>query len=239
MRQERAVTGSREGNTCRKIGCLRDGGQMKALVLGDEVAEILHSGKVRSHCQGADLILSTGDLPADYLEYVVTMLNVPMLYVLGNHDRPWELQDGEMIDGPRGGENVDEQVICLDQPSGDPLCVAGLEGSPWYNGEGHQYTKREMRRKASRLARRLHIGQLRGRRLGVLLTHAAPKGIHDAKGRAHRGFDSILHIIRRFQPRYAIHGHVHPSYGYDTKPRIVGRTTVLNVYRYAFLEIDP
>jgi len=39
-----------------------------------------------------ELVLSCGDLPYYYLEYIVSMLNVPLLYVHGNHDAPPEYQ---------------------------------------------------------------------------------------------------------------------------------------------------
>jgi len=209
---------------------------VKTLILSDVVAEILHSGKLKSHCQGVELILSCGDLPSDYLDYVVTMLNVPLLYVLGNHDRPRLVSNGEWAEGPEGGRNVDRDVICVGERE-QPVCVAGLEGSMRYNDGLHQYSEREMRRRAATLARRLHVARWRGRSLDVLLTHAAPRGVHDGDDLAHRGFAAFTRLIERFQPRYAVHGHVHPSYGYDTKPRRIGRTTVMSVYRYTFLEI--
>ena len=36
------------------------------------------------------LILSAGDLDPDYLQFLVTMLNVPLLYVPGNHDSMYD-----------------------------------------------------------------------------------------------------------------------------------------------------
>jgi len=212
---------------------------MRVLVVSDAVAEILHSAKLRSHCEGVGLILSCGDLPIDYLEYLVTLLNVPLLYVHGNHDRPWELPNGRMIQGARGGRDIDERMVCIESDAGRELCVAGLEGSPFYSGGAYQYTQREMQRKASRLRRRLRVHRVRRRSLDVLLTHAAPKGVHDGEDRAHQGFEAFNRLVRAVEPRFLIHGHVHPSYGYDTKPRVLGRTTVISVYRYAFLEIEP
>ena len=210
---------------------------MKTLVLSDAIAEILYAETLRDHCRGVELILSCGDLPADYLEYVVTMLNVPLLYVLGNHDRPRLGAEDTWREGPEGGKNVDGRVLRIEGESTRQVCVAGLEGSMWYNGGPHQYSESQMRRRAAALARRLHVERWRGRSLDVLLTHAAPRGVHDGIDLAHRGFESFARLIRRFQPRYAVHGHVHPSYGYDTKPRRIGRTTVINVFRYTFLEI--
>ena len=41
------------------------------------------------------LILSAGDLDADYLEFLVTMLNVPLVYVRGNHDGDYDRKPPE------------------------------------------------------------------------------------------------------------------------------------------------
>jgi Icc-related predicted phosphoesterase len=97
-----------------------------------------------------------------------------------------------------------------------------------------------MRAKARCLSMRLAAARLRyGRGLDVLITHAAPEGIHDGTDRAHQGFRAVRRLIERWQPRWAIHGHVHPSYGYDTAPRRLGRTTVVNVFGYEILETAP
>jgi Icc-related predicted phosphoesterase len=212
---------------------------MRILVVSDAVREVLHSPAVRSQCAGVELILSCGDLPADYLEYLVTFLNVPLLYVHGNHDRPVYREEGMIAEGPQGGENVDARVKRVAFASGDHLIVAGLEGSRFYNGGPHQYTEWQMRAKARRLALRLAASRARHRHgLDVLITHAAPAGIHDGADRAHQGFRTFRRIIERWQPRWALHGHVHPSYGYDTKPRTIGRTTVVSVFGYEILEIS-
>ena len=62
---------------------------MKILCIADSEDERLISswstvGKAR--LEGVELILSAGDLKPYYLEFLVTMLNVPCLYVRGNHD---------------------------------------------------------------------------------------------------------------------------------------------------------
>src|SRR6266508_365807 len=56
----------------------------RILAVADEVDESL-GGEALAQLR-PDLMLSAGDLPFDYLEYLVTVLNVPLLYVPGNHD---------------------------------------------------------------------------------------------------------------------------------------------------------
>lgn len=59
---------------------------MKILLVADEELRELwdhwdHVGKSRT--EGVELILSAGDIKPYYLEFLVTMLNVPCLYVRG------------------------------------------------------------------------------------------------------------------------------------------------------------
>ena len=141
----------------------------RILALADEVDDSL--GAEALERLGPDLVLGCGDLPADYLEYVVTVTGSPLLYVPGNHDpdhrsrrmeawavplaagasdRPASLglgapeREGQ---GPPGGcTNVDGRVV---EASG--LVIAGLGGSHRYREGPNQYTQREMRRRARRL----------------------------------------------------------------------------------------
>ena len=58
----------------------------KLLIISDE--ETLYrypEEKVKKMFEGIDLIISCGDLRNDYLDYVVTILNKPLVYVNGNH----------------------------------------------------------------------------------------------------------------------------------------------------------
>lgn len=52
--------------------------------MADEVDEFLYGDKLQT--LRPDLVVSCGDLPSDYLEYLVSSLNVPLVYVPGNHD---------------------------------------------------------------------------------------------------------------------------------------------------------
>ncbi|MGA8924490.1 MAG: hypothetical protein WB682_15225, partial [Candidatus Dormiibacterota bacterium] len=56
----------------------------RILAVADEVDEKLEGDKLPA--LRPDVVLSCGDLPFDYLEYLVSRLDVPLLYVPGNHD---------------------------------------------------------------------------------------------------------------------------------------------------------
>ncbi len=81
---------------------------MKILLVADREDEKVWNywdavGKNRY--EGVDLILSAGDIKAAYLEFLVTMLNVPCLYVRGNHDQMYHEQP------PKGCVCIDGGVI--------------------------------------------------------------------------------------------------------------------------------
>lgn len=62
---------------------------------------------------GIDLILSAGDLSPHYLEFLVTMTNVPLLYVRGNHDSYYDERP------PEGCVCVEDSVVVLERtPAG-------------------------------------------------------------------------------------------------------------------------
>jgi hypothetical protein len=59
---------------------------MTALALNGEVVPVLYGTSLRGRYVNADLIVSCGDLPPEYLEYVGSELHVPLRYIPGSHD---------------------------------------------------------------------------------------------------------------------------------------------------------
>lgn len=168
------------------------------------------------------------------------MLNVPLLFVPGNHDSDLKLPDMSWMPlrtelpavGPEGCENIDGRVIDV-----LGLRIAGLGGSPRYKRGPNQYTQAQMGRRALLLEFRIRLKRVRnGRKLDVLVTHAPPFGQADAKDPAHVGFVAHLRLIQNFRPLLAVHGHVHP-YGRAQPERLVGVTRVVNVIAARMIEI--
>ncbi|GAC1354134.1 MAG: metallophosphoesterase [Herpetosiphon sp.] len=212
------------------------GATMQILSVSDEVASEIYSPSLRSRFGHVDLVLSCGDLPPSYLEFIVSSLDVPVLYVPGNHDgQPEHTASGQTVYVPLGGVNIDGRVVKV-----RGLSIAGIGGSIRYNGGRHQYTETQMFGRVMLLLPRLLLRQRRdGHRLDVLITHSPPAGVHDGP-RAHRGFQSLVYLLERIKPRYHIHGHVHMSYGYcRTRTSLVGPTTVINTTGYRLLKIEP
>ena len=60
------------------------------MVIADEESKYLWNHFDKSKLDGADLIISCGDLDPRYLSFLVTLSAVPVLYVHGNHDGKYE-----------------------------------------------------------------------------------------------------------------------------------------------------
>ncbi|GAB4542439.1 MAG: metallophosphoesterase [Anaerolineae bacterium] len=208
---------------------------MKLLAVTDKVVDLIYSPSLVEKYGDVDMVLSCGDLPYYYLEYIVTMLCVPLLYVHGNHDPPVEYtSSGLQLTGPGGGINVHGRLVHT-----QGLSVAGLEGSIRYKPHGmYQYTDAQMWRQVLKLTPALLFNHLvTGRRLDILLTHSPPFGIHNGRDRTHIGFKSFLWLMERFRPRYLLHGHRHIYNPLETTETQYKETTIINVYPYKILEI--
>lgn len=210
---------------------------MQILTISDEIVPAIYSLNIKQRFRSVGFILSCGDLPLYYIDFVISMLGVPCFYVFGNHDQPEIQADGNTVSDVRGG-------VCLEGRSllNEGLLLGGLGGSLRYKPEGeHMYTESEMMRRAWRMVPRLLYNQLRyGRYLDILITHAPPLGIHNGPDFPHRGFRTFLWFMDRFRPTYLIHGHIHLSYGFDTSVvSTYGATTVINTAGYRLLEVEP
>jgi Icc-related predicted phosphoesterase len=170
-----------------------------------------------------DLILSSGDLKAEYLSFLVTMARCPLLYVHGNHDSSYADTP------PEGCDCIDDKLVVY-----KGLRILGLGGSRQYSRSAHQYSEKEMRRRIRKLRRA--IKQAGG--VDVVLAHAAPLGVGDAQDLPHRGFEAFLELIEQYRPQVFLHGHVHLNYGMDkTRVRQYGDTQVINVTERYTLEL--
>jgi uncharacterized protein len=202
---------------------------LKILCISDRVESVLHGPRLNSYARGVEAVISCGDLPFDYLEYIVTFLGVPVYYVLGNHDPG---PDGPEY--PGGCTPLDGRVV---EAEGG-LVLAGLSGSALYSGGPNQYTERQMGRRAKALSVRIRCRTLIGRKKpGIFVSHSPPFGLGDQKDVAHVGFESFVRLIERHQPPLWLHGHVH-LYGPDQE-RVLqkGKTRIVNVYGHRIVDV--
>ena len=217
---------------------------VRVLAVADEVNDALWGA--RAATLQPDLVLAAGDLPWDYLEFLASVTDRPVVFVPGNHDpavvdarahRSGQFfHAGMPCDAPRpvGCRNADGTVL-----DAAGLRIAGLGGCVRYRPGPNQYTQREFHRRARKLVRR--VGRLQRRAPGpvdVLLTHAPPRGLGDEDDRPHVGIDALHGVLERLAPRWHLHGHIHP-YGQPRPDRQAGDTTIRNVIPYRMFEIDP
>ena len=168
------------------------------------------------------LVLSAGDLHHSYLEFLVTMLNVPLVYVRGNHDSCYDDEP------PEGCEDADGKLVEVECGYGQnkkKIRILGLGGSMRYNDNaGDMYTEREMAARIKRAEkdvakRRMldilagHYSPDKGSAFDILLTHAPCRGYGDMDDLPHRGFECFNDLLYKYSPRLHCYGHVHQQYG--------------------------
>ena len=117
--------------------------------------------------------------------------------------------------------------------------MLGLPGSMVYNGGPNQFTETAMALRIAALVPRLILNRLLfGRSVDIILTHAPPRGIHDRDDPCHRGFKSFLWLMRKFRPRWLVHGHIHLYDLADVRVSEYGETTVINAFGHWILETE-
>lgn len=213
---------------------------MKILIISDKVTQGLYNTFIKKNklLKNVGLILSAGDLPFYYYDFLVSNLNVPLYFIFGNHVRE---ADEEFEHEPRsfnkmgGFFNLDNKVIRYNN-----LLIAGLEGSYKYNEKKHQYTEKQMRQKIRKLIPRLLLNKiLYGRYLDILVTHAPPNGYYKVEKNdlAHYGFKAFNAFIKKYKPKYVVHGHIH-LYGLNTRAIFQYKhTKIINAYGYKIIQL--
>lgn len=173
---------------------------MRILFLADEVEKSLYDFFDREKLTGVDLIVSCGDLPAYYLEYIVTMANIPLLYVRGNHDgRYYE-------NPPQGCIDIDDKVYDY-----KGLRIMGLGGCMKYHDGPDMFTEDMMKKRISRMKRQLNLKA----GFDILVTHAPARGYGDSDDLPHMGFECFNKLLFDWKPKYMVHGHIHKEYGHS------------------------
>lgn len=205
---------------------------MKILAVSDQVVDRIYELIPRGHFAGTKMVLSCGDLPYAYLEYMVTLLNVPVFYVPGNHDPA----DRPNVEGAHaaGCVNLDlRSVECQE------VLLAGLGGSIRYRPDAvNQYTQQEAYLRAFRMVPALLRNRARyGRALDILVTHSPPFGVHDDDSSAHRGLKAINWLLRWARPRFHLHGHLHNHLrNLEASTTWLGPTAVMNVFPHWMID---
>jgi Icc-related predicted phosphoesterase len=199
---------------------------------------LVYSPSIKERYSDVDFILSAGDLPLDYLDYIVSTLNKPLFFVFGNHhteelkyykrnfSSPYEQLEADYLGC--GAIYIGTKI----KNEGKTI-LAGLGGCMRYNKGKNQFTEFEMFIEVTKLIPRLFWNRIvHGRFLDILLTHAPPKGIHDKNDLCHMGFKTFLWFMKVFKPKYLVHGHIHLYDLSDIRCTKWKNTSVINAYSH-------
>ena len=201
---------------------------MKILALSDQVEERIYTLASSGHFKDVELILGCGDLPYEYLEYLVSILNVPLFYVPGNHDPKFDTKAA--ASQAQGGSNLD-----LKTARHKKFLIGGFGGCIRYRPNGNnQYTQREAYARTLAMLPQLLLNRVQyGRALDILISHSPPFGIHDDTDQPHNGLKAINWLTRIAQPRYHFHGHTHfYKNNLSNTETTIGITKIVNVFPY-------
>ena len=200
---------------------------MKILSVSDQIDPRIYSDKLKERHSDVAFVLSCGDLPNEYLEFIISGLNQPLYFIHGNHDRFKYVEQDQSQTHPLGADNLHGKIY---REQG--LLLAGVEGCILYNRKTkYQYTQGEMWSHVLRLVPGLLFNKLKyGRFLDIFVTHAPPRGVHEGADWTHQGIKAFRWLIDNFQPAYHFHGHIHiyrPDTVIETR---IGKTLVINTF---------
>lgn len=223
---------------------------MRLLCVSDIIDKYLYNSEDAINIK-PDLIVSCGDLPKDYLEFLVSKFNVPLLFVQGNHDNYETIETKEesildLVGASRfdfksrydysrslAGIEIDGKIVVLNK-----TIFLGFEGCNRYNNGKHQYTQKEMFRKVRRTYPRLLLNKIIYKSyVDIVVSHAPPYGIHDRNDVVHTGFKAFLELIEKFKPKYLVHGHVHIYDNRENRVFEYNGTKIINCYGYYVLDL--
>jgi Icc-related predicted phosphoesterase len=206
---------------------------MKILAISDKVVDWIYSPKIHTLLSDTELAIGCGDLPLEYLEFIVSSLDIPVLYVNGNHSLP-EPRPDSTENYHRGSINLHNKVIRY-----RGFTFAGVEGSLNYNNGIFQYSQFDMWLYVLRLVPTLLLNRLRyGCYLNVFVSHAPPWGIHDQPDLTHQGIKAFRWLITHFHPDYHVHGHIHVYRPDAVTESDLGRTRVINAFGYKQIDLS-
>ncbi len=196
---------------------------MKLMIVADCEEPGLWEYYTPAKTEGVDLILSCGDLDPDYLEFLTTMVNRPLVYVRGNHDGVYDRKE------PLGCDDIDDKIY-----NWHGLRILGLGGSYRYRPGPDMYTEAEMEKRIRKLRGLLAFTG----GFDILLTHAPAEGYGDLDDLAHAGFSCFNDLLEKYKPAYMFHGHVHREYGsFQREHTHACGTKIINGYGHVILDL--
>jgi uncharacterized protein len=186
---------------------------MKILAIADRpprtsIKELMKDNQI-------DVIITLGDLTKFEINELESITNIPKLGVYGNHD------SGMYFD-PLGIQNIHLKAINI-----KGFTFGGFEGSIRYKSDptAIMYTQEE----ASELLKDFP-------KVDILITHCPPYGVNDEiDDLAHQGFQALGDYVKKYSPRYLLHGHTYPTENNITTK--LDNTEIIYVYQDKIIKI--
>jgi hypothetical protein len=194
-------------------------GPIRLLAVSDDADPTLEHETNRRALLPLDAIVSCGDLDPGWLAFLGDAFSVPLVRVLGNHDRDHP-ELGDVLPAPiRAGVVRDL-----------PIPVVGLSwaGVPPARGDGAAW------RQAVGVWGRTML------RRGpfIVASHVPPAGAGDGPDPYHHGYDGYRWLLGRLRPPLWLHGHTTLASTADWRAS-VGQTLVVNVTNSVLVELLP
>lgn len=197
---------------------------MQILTVADHESKYIWDYFDKERFKDVDLVISCGDLKQKYLSFLVTLINVPLLYVHGNHDERYT------VNPPEGCINIDDDIYVH-----NGVRILGLGGSYRYRKGEFQYTESEMEKRVKKLKKVLK----KNNGFDILVTHAPALGLGDGDDLPHKGFQAFVDLLNEYNPSYLLHGHQHLNYSVNAKRQISYKnTTIINAYEYFMFDFE-
>jgi hypothetical protein len=200
---------------------------IRLLAVSDEIDPSLWDHLDRETLGPLDLLVSSGDLPPDYLSYLEGTLRVPFVFVMGNHDldEAWAREAGRLLPWRKSGAQLTEAagvpLALLDWPGGDKIRSRSQDWITWRQVLGLWLAVR-----------------LGARRPDIVVSHVAPDQMLDPRDLYHRSFPAYRWLARRLRPALWLHGHTTPASVPERVTRL-GPTTSVNVTGAYLIELEP
>lgn len=194
---------------------------MKILAFTDAHGDMSAFDQIIIKAKDADLIVCAGDLTSwgseinKILEKLKKAMK-PMLVIAGNHETDEELKKACA---------AFDYVICIDnQNYKGEIITYEFENYVFlgYGGGGFSTKDQKFEQLTNQFAK--HIKK--DKKL-ILVTHAPPYGtrLDDMAAIGHRGSQSIMGFIEKYQPILSISGHLHET---AERKQMIGKTLAIN-----------
>lgn len=222
----------------------------KILCISDQIDPLVYDKKITERFKEADFILSAGDLPMEYLDFIQSALKKPLFFVFGAHYlKALTYYHPEMAEKTQDGTvNVYKKNNQFKSAAGkylgfkavyhEGLLIAGISGAKKRNDGKNRFSEAQMKRRLFKLGFTLLLNKLRyGRFVDILITHAPPAlSTEDLNETC--GFKCFVPFIKFFKPRFLVHGHLHIHGTEKNRLCTFEKTEIINAYSSYMLEID-